>query len=1105
MASISFLHLSDLHIGDKYQKGLISLTKKKLFEDIDFILSKIKTLEVVFFTGDLVQKGTKEEFVLLEDFLKELWQIFDKYDQNPYLLCVPGNHDLERIDDHNDPTQKVMTNWLNEDINESYFWNKPNLYHDFINERFKNYVEWYKNTSIKKPKEISWGYLPGDFCTSLNINDINLGIVGLNSSFLQLYSGDAKNKIGVYYKQISFLFKEKYVEWLEKHDLPILLTHHSSEWLEEKSHKDFTEEIYYQGSYVDHLCGHMHETSYISTSINGFPTKRCFISPSLFGLMYYGERSSVQRIHGYTAGIYNVASEEIKKTIWPRVSIQIKTGELKISQNEEFNLDKDSFSLTEVLKGSHNETSNISANEETNSVISIEEKAGNLFSQRSYDDSCLVRTLYRDVYSHMSIRFQERNIAVKNLNEYKHCWITTKFGLGEDEFIGSLLNRVSINPGNCFSIDCDEATSLDLLLEAFNRTFSLNITKFFDIVNTLDHPLLIFKKLNEELAKDTVNLKKIIQTIFDFSPNLRIIIVSEVTPDHRFFENIELFPLDIPAVKQYIEHSQELHCSFTFLEYEKIHRISSGIPFYIDKVIEQLLFRPLSDLGDMEFETSSNEEADNILPKTIKNEINILRSDESKQGSRRFTLLSVISILHNGETFERIRRFDPTKPFYPDDISFLLKNKLIETVQTKAIFENSHKDSELLKIIRVPRIIRDYISSLLSDEEKVDIYKTSCNLYLGNNWRTSIKLIQPKDVELDLIIYQNLQIAIRFILLYGIENNNELEVGRMTNVSMNLIEYFSKRGAYKDAISLAEETLLLIKDIEFEGFESNKTYLTKSLGENLRMTSFYQKSIEILKMICDDENNALSNQDRNDIRLSIAYAYITEGEEVKAIEYANLIKKNETKKNSNMYLSAEYVITYFIHEKVEKIIKLNSIKKKAERFNYKTLKANIVLEICRLEKDKKQLKQLDKIINESKNNIYNKVRALVLKADIILNTKNLDKITNEDLLGLNISYSYTFYQRLQSLLNKCHRLAWEYWFRQNRFDQLLNLFRYSSFVWRLCGAIELEQKYIDELHSNSEFIKWFNINKNDINSIYYEQRIFALYNNGNDNNTRLLE
>lgn len=279
----------------------------------------------------------------------------------------------------------------------------------------------------------------------------------------------------------------------------------------------------------------------------------------------------------------------------------------------------------------------------------------------------------------------------------------------------------------------------------------------------------------------------------------------------------------------------------------------------------------------------------------------------------------------------------------------------------------------------------------------------ACNLYLGDNWRNSIKLLPSKDIELDTIIYQNLQFSVRFILLHSLEKDNELEVIRMVRVSLSLIEYFSHRGAYKDAISLAEETLLSIKDLTYDELESMKIYLTKSLGENLRMSSFRTKAVSILKSICDDERNNISKHERNDIRLSIAYAYETEGNEEEAIKYANMIKKKETDKNSSLYLSAESVIAHFIKNKVQKIQVLNSLKTKADKFGYKTLKANIVLEICKLEKDENQLKQLDKVIIESKNDIYNKVRALVLKSEIILKTKKIEEITESDLLSLNVS------------------------------------------------------------------------------------------------------
>lgn len=1101
MTSIKFLHLSDLHIGDKYQKGLISQTKKILLEDIDYIFSKIKTLDVVFFTGDFVQKGSKEEFLLLEEFLKDLWILFNKHGQNPYLFCVPGNHDLERVGDQHNPMQKVMTNWIDENIKDDYFWNAPNDYHSFIQERFKNYEEWYENTSIRKP-EIIKGYISGDFYCSLNLHDTNLGIVGLNSTFLQLHGGDVRQKLGVYNKQINLMFGEKYFEWLNKQDLSILLTHQSPEWFEPNSFTEFNQEIYCNNTYVEQLCGHMHEPSSITTAINGFPSKKVFISPSLFGLEFYQDKSAVERIHGYTAGIYNIESGKVTKTIWPRISFRTQSG-LKISQNEEFNLQKDSSSFTEILKDPHIIPLNKSLNNETEKLNDLKSK--NLFDAGTIVDKGLARTLYKELNSHIGIRLQERNLAVSYLKNRNYCWIVTTFGLGEEEFIGSILNVANINPENCFSINCDEVSNIDELTEVFKSTFSQNITQFFNIINSLDRPLVVFNHLNDNLINETAKLKEFIQTIFDFSPNSKIIIISETHPERQFFEHIELSSLDIPAVKHFIEKSQELQSTFTFLEFEKIHRISSGIPLYIDKVIEQLKFRPLSDLGDMEFETSANDSTDDLLPKSLTNEIKDLQSDESKQGCRRFALLSILSLLHNGETFERIRRYNSTLPFYPEDISYLLKNKFIETVHVNSIFEDIHIDSELIKIIRVPRVIRDYISSLLLDEEKVDIYKQACNLYLGNNWRNSIKLVKSKDAELDLIVHQNLQIAIRFILLNGIEKGNQVEVDRMVNISLSLISYFSDRGAYKDASSLAEEILLLIKDVDLKDIESKRTQLMRKLGENLRMTSIYDRSISILKSICDDKSNSLNKIDRNDIRLSIAYSYETKNNKEEAIKYATLIKQHEKDKNSSLFLSAESVIAHFIEDDSEKLRKLNAIKNKAEKFGFNTLKANVILDMCNNKKNENQLKMLDKIIIESKNDTYNKVRALVTKADIILNTKSLDKITDEDLLGLNISYSYCFYQRLRSLLNRCHRLAWKYWSMQNRFDQLLNLFRYSSFVWRLCGEIDQEKKYIDELHLNPEFIEWFKSNKHGINSTYYEQRIFALYNNEKSNDIEIVK
>ncbi|MCU0441612.1 MAG: metallophosphoesterase [Bacteroidia bacterium] len=1078
MKKIRYLHISDLHIGDKLQTGLLSQTKKVLFEDIKFILSRVEGLDVIFFTGDLVQTGISEEYAQVEEFLSELWELFNSFNYNPYLLCVPGNHDLEREGNVNSPEQKVLTNWINEDIRNDYFWTEPNEYVNFVRKRFNNYSSWYIDTKFRKP-EITTGFLPGDFYCSIEVNGLKLGVVGLNSSFLQLINGDFKNRLGIYRNQIQKLFKENYFEWLAKQDISILLTHHSKEWFEPKSLNDYNKEIYCGGTFIDHLSGHMHLPSYINSSQNGFSPQRQFISPSLFGLQYFEEQAKTERIHGYTAGVYALDNDIITRTIWPRISLQTNSG-IKITQNEEFNLEKGTSSLTEILS---NNTLNNQSQE-----IGIGLRAGNLFNGDKVSDKVLVRTTFKELNSHKKIRYEVRKSSINNLTKNNFCWLVTSYGLEEHEFISSILSEANINPENCFSLNCDGVSDIDQLIETFKATFSQSITQFFDIINSLDRPLLVFKNIQEILINKSHDLRKFTETIFDFSPNLKIILVSETSPIDDYLNYIKLTPLDTTDIKYYIEDSQELQSSFTIHDYEKIHRISSGIPLIIDKVIEQLKFRPLSDLGEMDFENLTHENVSNTLSKTIVNEIKNLSNDDSKISVRRFKLLSILSLLHNGETFERIRRFDTNSPFHPSDVAFLLNNQLVETVQVNSILGEASPDSEIVKIIKVPRIIRDHVISLFSETEKADVYKNSCSLYLGNNWRNQIKYPHSKEAELDLIIHQNLQIALRFILSYSINNQNEIETVRMCRIALSLIDYFSERGAYKDAISLTEEILLLIKDVSFTDIESIQAQLLRELGESLRMTSIHSKAIPILKSICDDESIALSKKTKNEVRLSIAYAYESKENKEEALRYANQIKKEEKDKDSCVYLSAESVIAQFIEDVEEKNKKLNFIKNKAEKFGYKTLKANMVLDICRNQVNENQLKQLDKIIQESKNNPYTKVRAFVAKARIIFETKDIDKIGEEDLLGLDISYSYSFYQRLSSLLTKCHNLAWRYWSKQNRFDKLLNLFRYSSFVWRLCDETEHEKKYIEDLNSNQEFLDWIDNNGTGVNKIYFEQR-----------------
>jgi hypothetical protein len=446
MGDIRFLHLTDLHLGDKYQKGLFSQSKKVIFEDIEYLVKKMGGIDVVFFSGDFVQKGSSEEFELFEAFLKDLWALFKKSDQEPILFHVPGNHDIERCVDSNNPVQKIMLNWIREDM-KNYFWSSvDNPYYTFVQQRFANYTQWAKATSI--PNVVGKnGYLAGDFYSSVFIRGVKLGVIGLNSTFLQLEGGDFKKKLGIYNQQITYLFGDRYFEWLQEQDIVIFMTHQAPDWYEDDAINGYLREIYAHGCFAEHLCGHMHEPSFESTAINGFPTRHVFLSPSLFGLEYFEDEAQIARIHGYTAGIYHVNDHSISKTIYPRISVLTKSG-LKIAQNEEFNLDKDSASLTVKLKDQNESVSNVSPK----LMDTFQSEGRDLFSPAANLDKGLNRTFYKDHPSHNSIRKIEQNVCSSSLIENKICWVTAGLALAYEEFIGSILKDAQINQTIAFQL-----------------------------------------------------------------------------------------------------------------------------------------------------------------------------------------------------------------------------------------------------------------------------------------------------------------------------------------------------------------------------------------------------------------------------------------------------------------------------------------------------------------------------------------------------------------------------------------------------------------------------------------------------------------------------
>ena len=116
---------------------------------------------------------------------------------SPYFFSVPGNHDLVR------PAPKTsvvvaLRAWHDQSVVRQAFWNDATSeYRIAINASFEQYVIWMKSLSNAGIPlcDSRGGIIPGDFSAALSVSGLKIGLIGLNSAFLQLADGDYKGRL----------------------------------------------------------------------------------------------------------------------------------------------------------------------------------------------------------------------------------------------------------------------------------------------------------------------------------------------------------------------------------------------------------------------------------------------------------------------------------------------------------------------------------------------------------------------------------------------------------------------------------------------------------------------------------------------------------------------------------------------------------------------------------------------------------------------------------------------------------------------------------------------------------------------------------------------
>ncbi|HWE93017.1 MAG TPA: metallophosphoesterase [Tepidisphaeraceae bacterium] len=1068
---INWLHFSDLHFGLDNQNWFWPKTKHQLFDDLDRRGEKLGGWDLVIFTGDFTQSGSAEQYKKLNDELIPLWERLSKAGREPQLCAVPGNHDVLRPIKTTAVYRTIMRDWWTEGGIRKEFWQRTDSeYRQAIANTFENYSAWLADLPVPHV-EAQRGTLAGDFSATYVKGRSTLGIVGLNSTFLQLAKGDFEGKLDLHISQLNAVCADDPDSWLGQHTASILLTHQPTTWLHPDAQSHFRDNIYTPGRFAAHFFGHLHTPTMMEIAEGGARLRRYHQAPSLFGLENWGDAEPKERMHGYSVGQFSFADGKCEERVWPVWLRQASYGGRKLVPNHEhYDLNSDNYVY-----------SLLSTNQPTTQTSHTIERANTLMGELlppAADTSAQTHSSDVDGYPrlkatadapHTFVRLEEQGSFESGLKASRVVVLVASWGVGKDEFLVTCFEKLRGPDGNLelFLLNCEDASEPDAIETVFAQQFGTTLQEFCNTVGTIDGCYLIFDWIHPDLSSGIKfrRLQNIANAILDSCPKLAIAITSRNRPDHSPFPVIEIGPLEEPDARTYLMHnstaSDQIQDPDTVA---KLFELSEGLPMHLDRLVKDLRVSSLEAIVEAEAERISEAPiAVPEIPKALTSAVQLLANDLNDQ--RCFRLLKVLSILPFGETLQTLRHFLPTEPFYPETASRLLESGLIEAIPLQSITPAIHRGSRSMiestapKVLKVPRQVRDYVQTLITKDEREELVLAGIDRLFGSNWREGhvrFRILPHEQSGFVASGAGNEFHLIRQISALGKLSDKPLRSDQATQLSIQYARKLLSSSRYRDLTRVAGDLLRVVDRVE-----EAKSYaqLAALYGEGLRMTGKHAPSVEHLNEALSVGDGVLVNSEKANIWLDICLAERSMGHTELALAAGEQVVKLAGKKNA-LSLHATVLRASMTLSGAKLDEELRRLERIALREKYTSVASTIALELAKeLTNLDEKIKKLDSVI-KGRDDQYNISRAIVEKATAIGDIKGYDALSDADLRTLGKSYSYLYSQRVTSIFDACHEALWKALEAHNHVPDLLQLFKYTSFIWRIRGEEQKEADYL---------------------------------------------
>lgn len=300
MRTLNILHISDAHIQKKDEEEIKEIVEK-LIEDVIKVQNQEEIkIDLICFTGDLIQRGDKAandenqwslaQSILVEPLLKQLGLTKNEY------IMVPGNHEVDITKILRVTEKGLMVNSL-EDINN----NMSDMHESYLDRLayfYNNIKSDHKDIIIDK---IGYAFIK-------NIKNMRIGIACIDSAWRS--SGKGKIERDILYvgeKQVRDLYKH-----IKDADIKICLMHHTTDWLSIYERNLIEQQL---NKFDIVLCGHVHENDTKVIIRNEMNTVY-----SIAGKLYPIDFSLGKRVDGYNGySILNINLDESLCTIFLRL------------------------------------------------------------------------------------------------------------------------------------------------------------------------------------------------------------------------------------------------------------------------------------------------------------------------------------------------------------------------------------------------------------------------------------------------------------------------------------------------------------------------------------------------------------------------------------------------------------------------------------------------------------------------------------------------------------------------------------------------------------------------------------------------------------------